>query len=60
MPDLRRARAELGTFARAIEQPLTARQAAALGFERRTSVVAPRQSGKSRSVSVAALHQPHA
>jgi hypothetical protein len=56
MPDLRRARTDVATFAHAIERPLTAWQAAAFAFERRTSVVvAPRQSGKSRSLSVAAL-----
>ncbi|HEX4188487.1 MAG TPA: tyrosine-type recombinase/integrase [Solirubrobacteraceae bacterium] len=56
MTDLRRARADLATFARAIEQPLTDWQAESLALERRTTaLVAPRQSGKSRSLSVLAL-----
>ena len=56
MPDLRRARADLQTFAHAIEQPLTDWQAAAFALQRRTTVVvAPRQSGKSRSLAVLAL-----
>jgi hypothetical protein len=54
--DLRRARTDLATFAAAIEQPLTEWQSAALALDRRTTVVvAPRQSGKSRSLSVVAL-----
>ncbi|HEX4187229.1 MAG TPA: hypothetical protein VHY83_04955 [Solirubrobacteraceae bacterium] len=45
MTDLRRARTDLATFARAIEQPLTEWQADAQRLELRTTViVAPRQS----------------
>jgi hypothetical protein len=56
MTDLRRARADLRTFSLAVECPLTDWQADSLALERRTTVlVAPRQSGKSRSLSVVAL-----
>jgi hypothetical protein len=55
-PDLRRARTDLHTFSMAVGQPLAAWQADALRLESRTTVlVAPRQSGKSRSLAVAAL-----
>jgi hypothetical protein len=56
MPDLRRARTDLATFAHAIEQPLATWQADSLDLRTRTTVVvAPRQSGKSRSLAVLAL-----
>ena len=56
MPDLRRARTDLRTFSLAVEQPLADWQASSLTLTRRTTVlVAPRQSGKSRSLSVVAL-----
>jgi len=56
-PDLRRAKSDLLAFSVAIGHPLTATQAAALGLEKRTSVLlAPRQTGKSRSLAVLALH----
>jgi hypothetical protein len=54
--DLRRARADLKAFSDAIEHSLTATQAGSLRLEQRTTVVvAPRQTGKSRSLSVLAL-----
>jgi Terminase large subunit, T4likevirus-type, N-terminal len=56
MTDLRRARADLRTFSLAVEQPLTDWQAESLALDRRTTaIVAPRQSGKSRLLAVAAL-----
>ena len=54
--DLRRARADLRAFSDAIDHQLTETQAESLRLERRTTViVAPRQTGKSRSLSVLAL-----
>jgi hypothetical protein len=54
--DLRRARTDLATFAHAIERPLALWQTASLSLDVRTTVVvAPRQSGKSRSLAVVAL-----
>jgi hypothetical protein len=54
--DLTRLRSDLRAFSRAIEQPLTDWQAESLTLQRlTTAVVAPRQSGKSRSLSVLAL-----
>lgn len=56
MADLRHARTDLAAFADAIEQRLAPWQAAALALKHRTNlVVAPRQSGKSRSLAVLAL-----
>lgn len=55
--DLRAARVDLAAFARLCARPLTAWQARALQLERRfTVVVAPRQTGKSRSLALLALH----
>lgn len=55
MPDLRPLRDDLSAFAAAVGQPLTRWQSDALLLRHRTSVVvAPRQSGKSRSLSVLA------
>jgi hypothetical protein len=42
MPDLRRARTDLATFAHAIEQPLAPWQAASLSLDRRTTVIVAR------------------
>jgi Terminase large subunit, T4likevirus-type, N-terminal len=57
MPDLRRARSDLRTFSEAVESALEPWQANALNLTARTTViVAGRQVGKSRSLSVAALH----
>jgi len=54
--DLRRARADSGRSATPIDHQLTETQAESLRLERRTTViVAPRQTGKSRSLSVLAL-----
>lgn len=56
MPDTRLLRSSLGAFAEAIGSPLTRWQLAALTLESRvTVVVAPRQSGKSRSLAALAL-----
>src|ERR1035438_5861349 len=56
MSDLRRARTDLATFANAVGRPLAPWQVAALALEQRTTViVAPRQTGKSRSLAVLAL-----
>lgn len=55
---LARAREDLGEFASLVGRPLTGWQTDALRLERRTTVVvAPRQTGKSRSLAVLALHQ---
>jgi len=55
-PDLRRAKADLLAFSVLVGHELTGWQAASLGLSRRTTaIVAPRQSGKSRSLSVLAL-----
>lgn len=57
MADLQLARADLATFADIVGRPLTPWQARSLTLEARTTViVAPRQSGKSRSLAVLALH----
>lgn len=57
MADLARAREDLGAFAAMVGHPLTAVQAAALTLATRiTAILAPRQSGKSRSLALAALH----
>lgn len=60
MPDreqLRTARSDLGVFSRLVDRPLAGWQAGSLRLDRRTSViVAPRQTGKSRSLAVLALH----
>jgi len=53
MSALARLRRDLRTFSLAIEQPLAGWQADSLDLERRTTVVAPRQSGKSRTLAVA-------
>lgn len=56
MPDVRTMRSSLPAFAEEVGRPLAPWQAAALELERRTTVcVAPRQSGKSRSLAVLAL-----
>jgi len=56
MTDLARLRSDLRAFSVGVGQPLAAWQAAALVLAARVSViVAPRQSGKSRSLSVLAL-----
>jgi hypothetical protein len=53
---LRRARDDVGAFARLIDHPFTAWQAAALALLTTfTTIVAPRQTGKSRSLSLLAL-----
>ena len=58
MADLERARADLAVFADIVGRPLTPWQADALSLESRTTtIVAPRQSGKSRSLAVLALHR---
>ncbi len=60
MPDLRHLRTDLAAFAAAIETPLADWQAASLSLQSRsTIVVAPRQSGKSRSLAVLALHRAY-
>ena len=56
MPDVHELRDNLSAFADAVGTPLTPWQADALWLEQRvTAIVAPRQSGKSRSLSVLAL-----
>jgi len=56
MPDLEQARGDLAAFAAMVGSPLEDWQAAALGLEQRvTTIVAPRQSGKSRALAVLAL-----
>src|SRR3954470_3163667 len=56
--DLAAARSDLGAFAAIVGVPLRPWQAGALRLERRTTVVvAARQTGKSRSLSVLALHR---
>ncbi len=58
MADLRRMRADLVVFAREVGCALEPFQARALALEARaTVVVGPRQSGKSRSLAVLALHR---
>lgn len=55
--DVRQARADLAAFAALIGWPLTRAQADALRLgTRQTVVVAPRQTGKSRSLAVLAAH----
>jgi hypothetical protein len=57
MPDAQLLSENLSAFADAIATPLTPWQADALWLDQRTTcVVAPRQSGKSRSLAVLALH----
>ncbi|UTI62638.1 hypothetical protein NBH00_14860 [Paraconexibacter antarcticus] len=52
------ARDDVGVFATLVDCPLTATQAGALALQRRvTVIVAPRQTGKSRSLAVLALHR---
>jgi len=54
-------RGSLTTFADAVGWPLTEAQAHALDLDRRTVVlIAPRQSGKSRSLAVLAVHRAFA
>lgn len=56
MADLARLRDDLGAFSVAVGLPLTDWQVRSLGLEQRTTVVvAPRQSGKSRSLAVLAV-----
>jgi hypothetical protein len=56
MPDLKAARDDLGAFSKMVRTPLEAWQVAALVLATLvTCVVAPRQSGKSRSLAVLAL-----
>jgi hypothetical protein len=56
--DLKRARADLGEFARLVGRPLTSTQASDLALRKRITVIrGPRQSGKSRSLAVLALHR---
>jgi len=58
VPDVRALRSSLAAFAVEVGRPLTPVQAGSLRLERRTTVVvAPRQSGKSRSLAVLALHR---
>lgn len=58
MADVRELRSSVGVFAAEVGEPLAAWQVAALGLDARTTViVAPRQSGKSRSLAVVALHR---
>jgi hypothetical protein len=58
MVDLAGAGSDFGTFAGLIGVPLRPWQAAALRLEQRTTViVAPRQTGKSRSLSVLPLRR---
>jgi len=57
MADLARLREDLQAFSRAVGRPLTDWQARSLALDAPiTTVVAPRQSGKSRSLAVVALH----
>jgi hypothetical protein len=56
--DLQRARDDLAEFARLVGRPLKPWQAESLLLKRRvTVIVAPRQTGKSRSLAVLALHR---
>jgi tRNA(Met) C34 N-acetyltransferase TmcA len=56
MSDLANLRLDLRAFAEAVGQPLASWQAASLRLDHRTTVlVAPRQSGKSRSLAATAL-----
>jgi hypothetical protein len=56
MPDVRALRSSLAAFAGEVGRPLTGWQVRALELERRiTAIVAPRQSGKSRSLAVLGL-----
>jgi len=56
MPDLEQAREQLAVFARMVGSPLEPWQARALELESRvTTIVAPRQSGKSRALAVLGL-----
>ena len=56
MPDIQELRDDLMAFSVAVGVPLTRWQCAALWLEQRiTAIVAPRQSGKSRSLAVLAL-----
>ncbi len=58
MADLRQLRADLAAFAAAIGRALTDWEVAALRLDRRTTtIVAPRQTGKSRALAVLALWQ---
>ena len=60
MPDLIAARDDLRAFADLAGRPLTVEQARALALKKRvTVIVAPRQSGKSRSLAVLALHRAY-
>lgn len=57
MADLDRLREDLGAFAAAVGHPLTDWQARALDLETRvTCILAPRQTGKSRSLALLGLH----
>ncbi len=61
MSDPAAARRSLATFAEMVGHPLADWQAQSLQLKKRTTViVAPRQSGKSRSLSVLALHRAFA
>jgi hypothetical protein len=61
MPDLATLRRDLLAFSIAIGQPLADWQADSLSLDRRTTtIVAPRQSGKSRALGVLALHRAFA
>lgn len=61
LPPLDAVRGSLSTFAEAVGWPLTEAQARALDLDRRTVVlIAPRQSGKSRSLAVLAVHRAFA
>jgi len=56
MPDVRALRSSVEAFAREVGRPLAPWQAAALALDTRfTTIRAPRQSGKSRSLAVLAL-----
>jgi len=58
MPDVARLRSNLYAFSRAIGVPLTRWQARSFALESFiTTIVAPRQSGKSNSTNVVALHR---
>jgi len=61
MPDLELIRGSLSAFADAVEHPLAPFQADALEelTARVTTITAPRQSGKSRSLSLLALHRAY-
>lgn len=60
MADLDRLRTDRHAFAAAIGLPLTAWQAEALALSKRmTAIAAPRQSGKSRSLTVLGLHRAY-